>query len=312
MEAPATGLPETSWQLSAPESYALLNGPNASGAETLKLALVELVGRGVLKLGEVEQSGFLGRTTGTSVLTRGDGSRFSVPSQGPLRTVLEVFETTPPKTFPDGTSGVPVSELAAAVVRRSGSLDRFVKDEVLVELERRGLYEREERRVLWVFRTTQWRLTPVGQQAREELLRLMQLGDQEFGDWVDDQPGQALAYMAVAGSALFLMSDVYPDLHRLRREVPADAGMDTSGAFVGTSGSDNPDMGGLPSFNFDFDLSVFDSLGSALSAIESGISSGIGGGDGGDGGDGAGDGGGFDGGGGGDGGGGDGGGGGGE
>ena len=42
--------PATRWQLSAPESFVLRNGPNASGREAFKLGLMELVGRGVLAL----------------------------------------------------------------------------------------------------------------------------------------------------------------------------------------------------------------------------------------------------------------------
>jgi hypothetical protein len=113
------------------------------------------------------------------------------------------------------TSGVPVAQLAAAANARYGSLEGFVRDEIMPDLERHGLYVREAYRVLWLIPATRWRLTPAGQEARAELQRLIALGDQRFSGWVDNNPGQALAYTALAGSALLLMTDSYPDIHRL-------------------------------------------------------------------------------------------------
>jgi uncharacterized membrane protein YgcG len=183
------------------------------------LAIVELVARGLLRVVDVKQAGFLGQTHTSSVLARGDTG--SPPPDGPLRSIMELTEQTEATTFPDGTSGIPVARLAAAAQARYGSLDRFVTEEVLLDLERRGLYARETSRILWLFPVTRWRLTPAGQQALAELQRLMALGDQRFSGWVDENPGQALAYTALAGSALLLMSDSYPDMQRLHTGVGA-------------------------------------------------------------------------------------------
>jgi hypothetical protein len=221
------------------------------------LAIVELVARGLLRVVDVQQAGFLGQTHTTSVLVRGDTS--SPPSDGPLRSIMELVDQIEPTTFPDGTSGIPGARLVDAARARYGSLDRFVTEEVLPDLERRGLYTRESSKILWLFPVTRWRLTPAGQQALAELQRLMALGDQRFSGWVDDNPGQALAYTALAGSALLLMSSSYPDMQRLN-----------------SSG-----VGGGDTF-FNIDPVAFDSLTTSFSSVAGGSDGG--GGAGGDGG----------------------------
>jgi uncharacterized membrane protein YgcG len=208
------------------------------------LAVVELVARGLLRVVDVEEPGFLGRTHRTSVLVRGETG--SAPADGPLRSVWELVEQTEATTFSDGTRGIPVTRLVAAAQARYGSLERFVTDEVLPDLERRGLYRRETSRVLWLFPVTRWRLTPDGQQALAELQRLMALGDQRFSGWVDNRPGDALAYTAMIGSAMLLMPASYPDMQRLHE------GAGTGGTYL------------------NIDPAAFDSLTTSFSALDAG------------------------------------------
>ena len=135
----------------------------------------------------------------------------------------------------------------------------------------------------------------------------MSLGEERFGQWVDGDPAQALAFLGVAGSSVLLMSPLHPDIRRLHerhRAEGADAASVGVYPIIGDV-SNNYDLGDEPGnllsgcdFGaFDLDLSVFYALDSVFSAIDSGVDSGggdggwggdRGGGDGGGGGDGSG------------------------
>jgi uncharacterized membrane protein YgcG len=242
METATVELPTTRWELSAPESFVLLDGPDASGEQAFKLAVFELVGTGLLRVVDVEKPGILGQTRHTSVLVRGQGGE--EPRQGPLASVWTLLQRIPQVSFPDGTIGVPVEDLVAAAHEQYGSLDGFVKSEVLPELERRGLYAREAYRILWLFPSTRWRLTPAGQQAREELQRLIALGDERFRGWVQDNPSQAMTYAALLGAAWFLMPGLW------------------SYGYGGYGGADTS-LGGVYS---NFDPGTFESLSTSFDA----------------------------------------------
>jgi hypothetical protein len=213
METATVELPTTRWELSAPESFVLLDGPDANGDQAFKLAVFELVGTGLLRVIDVDKTGILSQKRKTSVLARGDGGQ--EPGHGPLGSVWRLVQRTPQVSVPDGSMGVPITDLLTAAHEQYGSLDGFVRDEVMPELERRELYAREAYRILWLFPSTRWRLTPSGQQARDELERLIALGDERFRGWVQDDPSRAMAYTTAVGAAWLLMPAYWP----LGREV---------------------------------------------------------------------------------------------
>jgi hypothetical protein len=327
--------PTGSWSLTAPESYVLQHGPTASGQEAFKLALRELVVRGVLRIAEVEERGRLWGTRRTAVLTT--GARPTPPTEQSLASPWLLFSGIPLQTFPDGVVGVPVADHVKQATRRYGAnLQRYVTEEVLSVLIDRRLYAREEYRVLWLFPAARVVLTPAGRTAQQDLARRLEVGQAHFGGWVDRDPGRALAFMGLAGASVLLMSDQYPDFQRLQRQFPPQTGGDTGGGAAATwtdSGDDDRpagateqaaagagldpgglnlgglnlggldlgalDLGGfdLSGLSFDVDFSSLDTLDSAFASIDSAVESGSSGDSGGDSG---GDGGGGDGGGGGE------------
>lgn len=307
MTTPAPDMPTTPWTLTAPESYVLLHGPAADGGEVFKLAVLELVTRGALKLVDVEEQRAFGRSRTVSVLV--PGLKPAPPREQALASVWLLYSGITLRLFGD-VAGVPVAELAQAAVRRYKNLARFRTEEIVAPLVDRRLFAREEYRILWVWPAQRIVVTPAGEQLRADLQRRLDLGKTHFGGWVDREPAQALAFAGLAGASLLLMSPLYPDLQRLRQLQPPPTNTydSTTGSYTssdtsfspsggGDSGSDwqmpdlGIDFGNLPSF--DFDLSAFDSLSSAFDAIDSAVDSG-GGDSGGDsgGGDGGGDGGG--------------------
>lgn len=291
--------PRTRWELSAPESYVLLNGPGASGAEAFKLALLELVTRGSLRLATGQRKGAFGRRQEVSVLARGE--RAGAPDEAALSAVWRIFEAQRSQVYENGVTGVAVDEFAKAAARTYGSIGKYAGTVVLPALSNRGFYRSESYRVLWLFPATRQVLTPQGEAERSELQERLELAEQEFGSLVNRDPRRALAFLALAGASVLLVNELYPDLQRLQAQLgrrPEEGGGDSDVDDEGDSGEGGGldlagfDLGGfdLGGLSLDFDLSAFEAIGDAFSAIDSGVDSG-GGGDSG-GGDGGGDGGG--------------------
>lgn len=308
--------PATAWALTAPESYVLLHGPEASGRETFKLALLELVARGTLRLVEVGGAGGFGRGRRVSVLA--PGVRPEPPAAQALASLWLLYSGVPLRLFDGDVAGVALPDFVRAVRRRYRSLDRYRFEEVVAPLVDRGLLAREEYRLLWLWPARRVVVTPAGARPRADLERRLALGRAHFGGWVDADPARAVAFAGLAGAAVLLMNPLYGDIQRLRQQYgPGPTLSDTAAAsgvpFVAPVDDDRPtapdepaddmgsgglvnhlDMGGLDlgALGFDLDLSAFDSLDSVFSAIDAGVDGGAGDGGGGGGGGGGSDGGG--------------------
>ena len=294
MDQTPTGWPATPWELTAPESYVLLHGPSASGAETFKLAVLELVARGFLKLVQVEEASTLGGQHRLDGLVR--GARAKPPAEPALASVWTLYASIPTRTFVDGSEGVPVDELAREAQRRYKLLRHFVERVVMSTLLDRGLYTYEHYRIFWFFPASRLVLSPAGANARADLEARLALGREQFGRWVDADPARALGFVGLAGATLLLMSGLYPDLGRLGRHLPertavAD-GEIAPYASVGDTDDDRPTepaeapaggegaagsitVAGLDpaALAVDFDLSALDSLDSAFGAIDLAVES---------------------------------------
>ena len=262
--------PSTRWQLSAPESYVLLNGAAASGREAFKLALVELVTRGTLVLRQIEGSKpLMGKAKKVSVLTEGGKP---APADRPLRALMETFQSLPAESFSDGTRGVRVEKLAEAARKRYKAIGRYVPVDVLPSLLDGGFFRTEQHKVMFVISRERQVLTEKGEQAKMELQQLMGIGRSRLREMVDREPAQALAYLGLAGAGVLLMSDIFPDLQRLfglgHMAEGAEAG------WIATSALGDSDQRELSFEGLDFDFSAFDSLGDAFDSIDSSVDAG--------------------------------------
>src|SRR5215470_11980318 len=102
LEAPVPGqVPR--WQLSAPESYVLLRGPHASGAEAFKKGLLELAARGMLKLERRTRNRFLWFTATHSILLPGSKMATIHAAPAPLRAIHSLYLST--RCFSSGRPG---------------------------------------------------------------------------------------------------------------------------------------------------------------------------------------------------------------
>jgi hypothetical protein len=270
----STTWPTNQWDLPGPDSYVLLNGLDRPDTQPFKLAIMELVGRRVLKLVEIDESGVFGIRHRVNVLSEGDAHKS--PPERSLAAMRQLFSEVNLGAFSDGTVGVKVEDFAAAAQRRYRPLSEFTKIEILPTLLERGYYVLEQRKFLGIFPTSRYVVTPSGQAARADLRSRMDLGEANMRGWVHDDPNRAFMYMALAGSSIFLMPMLFSDvgdLHQQQGDAAYASGMGEGGADAGALNA-GLDLGSL-------DLGAFAGLDSAVGAIDAGIDSGIGGGDGG-------------------------------
>ena len=164
----------------------LRNGPNASGREAFKLGLMELVGRGVLALDN----------PGKDAVLR-DGPQPRAPRERALMAIWDVYRAAPSHTG-DGRPGLRLKDLGRSASKQYGSIDKYVKAEVLPALVDRGLYEPREGRVLWIFPTTRYDLTQQGTEAQADLNRWLEVGRERFPAWSSDDPRRAMSYAGMA------------------------------------------------------------------------------------------------------------------
>lgn len=245
------------WGPTAPESCVLLDGRKGSDEEAFRLAVLECVAR--RRLTVAEQTDLPSEEAPVGLLLPGVETRAT--GDRPLDALREVFDEA--STRSSRSSGVYVKELAGATRRRYGSLDGYVRTEVLPALERRGLYERRNKKLLGLFPITRWELTRTSEASRAQLQRNRKLGEEHFGEWVRREPEQAYRFLGLAGSSLLLMEALHPELRDLQ-----DLEEDDGGGVTYLPPGPVGDPGALPD------------LGGALSASDSwsdGTSSGSGG-----------------------------------
>ena len=268
------------WSLSAPESLVLRDGVAGQATPALKLAVLELVGRGVLRI-ESEPRRW-GRRTWVAA------GACPPPATGPLaglaRTCLQEA---------GGARGRLDKAVARHLRAHGRSAERWLEDDVLPGLERRGLLARDERRTLGIFRRTTWRRNPAGDAAAADLEGRLDGLRRDVRATTD--PRDALALVAAAGAAVLLADDAWPLVEDLRRRAVDGGGSgDTGGAGAGDTDLDGLHPGGLDLDGLDLgglDLGGLDlgAIGDSVDAVDAGVDAGGGGdgggGDGGGGGD---------------------------
>jgi hypothetical protein len=233
------------WELTAPESWALMNGVVAS-TQPFKLALTELLMRGALKI--VESTG---RLRGKTVLLV-DGPKAQPPSEPVLAPIWELYRGSKTKTTDQGT-GVEVKDLAKAAQSEFGGVSGYVAKHVAPRLSEHGLIEWRPKKVLFVFNSGKWELTPTGEAKKAELQRILDEGQANIEDWVSSDPTRAVAYLGAAGAAILLAPTLFPQLRQLADVSTSDLDFD---------------------FGDDFDVGSLDSMDSAFDAIDSSVDSG--------------------------------------
>ncbi|MDQ3809369.1 MAG: hypothetical protein M3336_03670, partial [Chloroflexota bacterium] len=256
--------PSARWSLTAPESHALLHDRGASGRDAFKLGLMELIARGALSLDPTAERRALVGVWPVAVLRAGPTAR--APREQPLAAIWELFEATRPSDFLNGPPGVQVRDLANTAARRLGSIDGYLGRVVVPALVARGLVELRRERWLRILPVTRRRLSGRGEVARAELERWLQFGRSRLGAWSGGDPARALAFASAAGAAVLLMPELFPELRRLRQQLPADfeageeAGATTRTAFEsGERGQPVSRCESLDSTGLDFESAEFGS-----------------------------------------------------
>jgi hypothetical protein len=309
-----TRAPSVAWELSAPESLVLRDGPSADRAQAIKLGLLELLTRNSLRLVDTTGRNWLGREQVEKLLVRGSQP---LPDRGVLAPIAKAFLNTAEKRTADGKSGRAIKDVARtfATGQRTGG-GKYVTEIILPELAARGLFVRQLDHVLGIFPRTRWFLTSEGERRKAALVDMLADGERELAGASSRDPRQAAAVLATAGAATLLMTSAYPEMAELSRRLRQDPGSGDGGGTIAAGGAtytDSPDE--TPSgpdfttpqpsptptptpepevdpgaFTFetttfvDLDLSAFDGVDSAFDAVDSGVDAGGGDGGGGDGG----------------------------
>lgn len=228
--------------------------PGSAGRDLLKLALKELLLRGVFRLRRSQETGWFGRQ----------------------REVLRV-ELRQAEPCRDAATGALARELrrAAAVDPRldrtirelrtkfGSGYERFREDEVLAGMQAQGLYEWNTRKLLGLIPLRRGGLTAKGRAQALALKRQI-----ERAQRLPPQTGaeQLAPLLAALGPAVVLVPTLWPGLRAL-------------------DGALRPAPGDGMAYEFDFSGDDLDALDQASDAVDASVDAG----DGGDGGDGGGD-----------------------
>ena len=288
------------WELTAPESFVLRNGPYGSKpAEVIKLAVLELVTRRVLRLVEVESRDRRGGRTTEMVI--GAGGR-PAPLDGPLAPVAKIALEASAQTYPDGTVGLSIPGFAKAFVAKHGNLPhRYILQSVLPALEARGLFAGRQGTFFRIFPHKAWTRTPEGEVALARLAEITETAEREVSQWLEREPKRVASFLALAGAAALLVPAAYPAFEELARRLHSesdDGGIvplaiilgtvlqspDAEPDEQGTDAGQGTDVGGLDFSVLSLDFSGFAGLDGAFAGIDAGIDAGTASADGGGGG----------------------------
>jgi len=252
--------------LSAPELCVVREEGRGDGREALRMAVLELILRGVLRL---------------------NGRRLSGRPATLQRTDIAADLAAPVAAVAASLCGAPMNlrDLEHQLALTWPTPRDYVWSEVLPVLCDKGVMQLADRG-----RPLSWLgpkpvLTPLGRDAQGELDERLATFDGPFRRWVRDDPGRAAAFVGQAGATVLLAGSAWWEVRQLyARRTPA-TGSGATGAWE-TAVSTSMRLTGLDS-NFDFSI-LGGGLGGWASAGDGFGGCGDGGGGGGDGGGGGG------------------------
>lgn len=270
-------------ELTATEA-AVLTGQGGS-AHALKLAMLELIARGLMELAVVERRGRLGRRHRETLVIGMPGA--AEPTNAVLAQPWRVVRDTPEEAQSDGTTGRRLIDVAQQAVAEWKDAGGFAKAVVVESLARRGLMERTTKRWLGLVPRPVTSPTPNGEAFAARITsELDQL--RKLPQVVRDDPRAAAQYAGAVSPVVILLGAGGPDRRKLDeafRRIQESSGDDVMplawywGLGADGSGEERASR-------------TFEELSSTFDSLDSGVDSGSGGWDGDDGGDGGGDGGG--------------------
>lgn len=200
------------WRFSAPEAYALLNGSRAKGEQVLRLALLELIVRGRLRL---RMARSILRLQTPALYAGQDGSAHLTPA---LEELLRLRDRRARRSWrADGR--VYVGDLAKSACAKHTTSWGFMEQRVLVPLEARRLYRRRTVHRLGFIPDREWEPTAAGEETATGLRKDLALGERDFRGWTDRDRSRALRYLDLMGPAVLLAPRLYPDIRRLGEDL---------------------------------------------------------------------------------------------
>ncbi len=290
---------KTPLELTAAELYVLRDPNGATGREAFKLALTELIAKGIVRFRREERKMMWVFTKQQDFLSVEMDARGFGQLEPDLRAAAKVVAYV---------SNERKGAQIAAVVQHArttfgGDLDKFKTDVVLSILVRKGYLYAHHEKTLGIFSHTRYELTEKGRAARENL-QAWSKDAQDLSEMYRRNPTEAIALVGLLGSGFLLMPELRTQYQALGQELRATREGDTATAFIPASDTSShrpeqdaglgaPDLGQqlegawsglLDAFDGAMDSfdSVLDSFDSSFDSADSGSDGGAdGGGDGG-------------------------------
>jgi hypothetical protein len=250
------------WGLSAPELCVLRREGRGDGREALRMAVLELIVRGALRLD------FGGRSRRYVSVQRTD---VGVHLDPPVAAVAACL----------GSAPMSLRSLEHELSLMWATPHEFVWSEVVPALCDRGVAQRMARRRGLRWMGNRLVLTECGRTARAQLGEQLTVLEERLGGWLAEDAAGAVAYVAEAGAAVLLAPAAWRHVARLYACVPAQRASGASGMWETAVYASMRVTALDPAFDF----SILGGLDNALG----GWADGGGSGDGGDGGGGGGD-----------------------
>ena len=289
---------KTPLPLTAAELFVLRDPNVAKGRDAFKLALTELIAKGIARFRREERKVMWVFTQHQDFLSVEMDARGLAQLEPDLRAAAEVVAYVSNER--EGAQIAAVVQYAR--IKFGGDLDKFKTDVVLSTLVRNGYLYAQQEKTLGLFSHTRYELTDKGRAARENL-DAWRNDAQDLSEMYRRNPAEAIALIGLLGSGFLLMPELRTQYQALGQQFRATREGDTATAFVPATGTSShrpdqdaglafPDLGEqlegawggmLDAFDGAMDSfdSVLDSFDSSFDSADSGSDGGDSGGDGG-------------------------------
>ena len=196
-----------SLNLTPAESLMMLDPKRSRGKEMLKFTLIDLLLKKVLKIEidyeTVRHLFIFKRSVKKTYISKGENySKVKLKPHEHIFTRDELLShTLELNEF--------ARELYKSISKKFSSYKKvFVRNSLLAD----GYFEKENRKLLFLFPYTKYVLSEKGFGAQTKIKNLLEEGEKELERWVKHEPARAKAYLSVCGANILLLEHYNYDL----------------------------------------------------------------------------------------------------
>ncbi|KAA3664254.1 MAG: hypothetical protein DWQ04_06650 [Chloroflexi bacterium] len=101
--------------------------------------------------------------------------------------------------------GLELSDYARKIRDKVGGPTKFMREYVSEGLVSQGYFIKERKRVLLLFPIDKYSLSEKGLDAQEKIKKMLEEGERNLADWMENDPAQAKAYFLICGPLMLLL-----------------------------------------------------------------------------------------------------------